>query len=376
MILFSVPALLLALTPLIHLSGAPKSIVVETHASSVCQPNFPYKDGWLGGDAAYSIPLSAGKSLWLFGDSFIAGTSQNSRDGAHFVRNSIAISTCDVQKNWHIQYYWGQPNHSTPTAFFNSKTNNYWYWPLDGFLYGGHLYVAIAKLKNKPNEKLFSFETVGVYLAKISNLSFPPNQWKVEYMKLTEGVAYYPGSTIVLQDNYAYFFTVHEDLARKHSHMILCRLPLSKLDKPAAHLQYFAKDRSWKRGLNGGDASVVIETGHSEMSVRYHSEFKQWLAVSGGGFLSNKIMLRTAPALTGPWSQQQVIYEIPEMSSTNPWRDADTWCYAVKEHSEFSWANKLSVTYACNSTKPEKLIANMDIYHPQTVAIELLLQPK
>lgn len=376
MSLFSLPVLLLALTPLIHLNGAPKSIVVETHTSSVCQPNFPYKDGWLGGDAAYSIPLSASKSLWLFGDSFIAGTSQSSRDGAHFVRNSIAISTCDVQKNWNIRYYWGQSNHSTPTAFFNSKTNDYWYWPLDGFLYRGHLYVAIAKLKNKPTEKLFSFETVGVYLAKVSNLSFPPNQWKVEYMKLTEGVAYYPGSTIVLQDKYAYFFTVYEDVARKHSHMILCRLPLSKLDKPAAHLQYFAEDKSWKRGLNGEDAAVVIETGHSEMSVRYHSELKQWLAVSGGDFLSNKIMLRTAPALTGPWSQQQVIYEIPEMSPTNLGRDPDTWCYAVKEHSEFSWANKLSVTYACNSTKPEKLISNMDIYRPQTLAIELPLQPK
>ena len=42
-------------------------------ARSQALPSFPYENGWLGADAAYSIPLGSGKSLWLFGDTFVGG---------------------------------------------------------------------------------------------------------------------------------------------------------------------------------------------------------------------------------------------------------------------------------------------------------------
>ena len=339
--------------------------------NSGCLPAFPYEQGWMGGDAGYSIPLAPGKSLWLFGDSFVGGPSQKDRNGTRFVRNSIAISICDQANGWRIKYYWKTKGHSTPTAFFDTKEKKHWYWPLDGFLYQGRLYVAVSKLKNKPNEQVFSFETVGVYLAVVTNPSTPPDQWQIEYLKLSEGAAYYPGSTIVLDDDFAYLFTVVENAAPKHQHMILTRLSLTALDKRKVSLEYFSRAKSWKPGLNGQDAAVVIETGHSEMSVRYHPQAKQWVAVSGGDFLSNKIMIRTAPGLTGPWSEQRPTYEFPEMSQNNPQRDADTFCYAVKEHIEFAQADKLLITYACNSFKFEKQVANTNIYRPQAVFVNL-----
>ncbi|MBW1688033.1 MAG: hypothetical protein JRS35_23595, partial [Deltaproteobacteria bacterium] len=53
-----------------------------------CWPSFPYRDGWLGGDAAYSIPLSRSETLWLFGDTFVGAPGQEDRQGAAFVHNS------------------------------------------------------------------------------------------------------------------------------------------------------------------------------------------------------------------------------------------------------------------------------------------------
>src|SRR6266852_2877309 len=76
-------------------------------------------------------------------------------------------------------------------------------------------------------------------------------------------------------------------------------------------------------------------------------------------------------ACVGPWSEQRAVYEFPEMSKNNPRRDRDTFCYAVKEHIEFAEANRMLVTYACNSFKLEKLFANTDIYRPQTVLVHL-----
>jgi len=357
----------LAMTPPVRSQSASR-----TTEAAGCRPSFPYKEGWLGADAAYSIPLAPGQSLWLFGDSLVGKPSARDRKAANFVRNSIAVSTCNRANGWQINYYWKNKNRSKPTAFFDTKEEEYWYWPLDGFLYRGRLYVAISKLKNKPNEEVFSFETVGVYLAVVTNLSTTPDQWQAEYLRLSEGSALYPGSTIVLDGEFANLFTVEETTPpEKRSHMILSRLSLAKLDRGEVSFEYFAQDKSWKPGIRGTDSAVVIETGHSEMSVRYHAEAKQWVAVSGGDFLSNQIMIRTAPALTGPWSEQRAVYEFPEMSKNNPRRDRDTWCYAVKEHIEFAEANRMLVTYACNSFKLEKLFTNTDIYRPQTVLVQL-----
>ncbi len=363
---------------LINGFGLPPATYCQTTGNSEirsdCRPSFPYKDGWLGGDAGYSIPLAPGRSLWLFGDSFIGNASAKTRSGARFVRNSIAISSCRSETGWQIDYYWRNQNGPHPTAFFESHIKNYWYWPLDGFVWQNHLYVAIAKLKNRPSEEVFSFKTVGVLLAKVSNLAAPPNRWRIQYLKLTDDPALYPGSSIVLSGNHAYFFTVHE--TRKHQQMILTRVALDQLDRPSTNFEYLARDKSWKHGLRADAALGVIETGHSELSVRYHPESKQWLAVSGGGFLSNQIMIRTAPELTGPWSAQQAVYEFPEMDSGMAERDPDTWCYAVKEHNEFGSPGKLLVTYACNSFKLGKLISNMNIYRPQSVTVALPNRPE
>ena len=37
-----------------------------------CLPSFPDKDGWYGGDGAYSITLDKERTLWLFGDTFVS----------------------------------------------------------------------------------------------------------------------------------------------------------------------------------------------------------------------------------------------------------------------------------------------------------------
>ena len=46
---------------------------------------------WLGGDGAYSVDLGGERTLWLFGDSFIATSPAHTRSESTIVRNSIAV---------------------------------------------------------------------------------------------------------------------------------------------------------------------------------------------------------------------------------------------------------------------------------------------
>src|SRR5260370_17313715 len=88
--------------------------------SSDCTPQFPYLQGWLGGDEAYSISLNAGRVLWLFGDSFVGSEAQTSRAGATMIANTVAVSTCTAAK-WNIRSpYLRDQTSGSPSAFSTS----------------------------------------------------------------------------------------------------------------------------------------------------------------------------------------------------------------------------------------------------------------
>jgi hypothetical protein len=114
-----------------------------------------------------------------------------------------------------------------------------------------------------------------------------------------------------------------------------------------------------------------MKTGGSELSIRYHSDQKQWLAImlEPNGF-SDKVLLRTASELSGPWTDGKVIYHIPEMLP-GPARDKDTFCYAAKEHPELEGQGELLFTYVCNTMKVPSLVTNRNIYFPQVVRVPM-----
>ena len=186
-------------------------------------------------------------------------------------------------------------------------------------------------------------------------------------------VAAYPSATAVVDGGYAYLFALDEKDARP---MLLTRIPLAGLDTPARNLQYLAnagkKMGTWEPGFKPKEAMPVMDRGTSEMSVRYHPDLKQWLAVMRSPDLSSDaILLRTAPAITGPWSAGEVIFHIPEMQKDSPGYDKNVFCYAGKEHPEFEKPGSLVITYVCNTMKVPDLVTNSNIYVPKVVEVPL-----
>src|ERR1035441_10972824 len=64
-----------------------------------CTPSFPFQDDWWGADAAYSIPLSDGRSVWIFGDTLYGDKRVVVGNEPRMVRNSIGISRCDDKRS-------------------------------------------------------------------------------------------------------------------------------------------------------------------------------------------------------------------------------------------------------------------------------------
>jgi Domain of unknown function (DUF4185) len=334
--------------------------------------SFPYTQGWLGADDAYSIPFAHGKSIWLFGDTFAGDVSNMDRNKTPMVRNSVGVTTCVPDKPCTIQYYWKNQKSANPRSFFDTGKEDEWYWPLDGYLEGNTLYVSLMIVRNKPNAgpaDPFGFEIAGTRWAKITNALAAPDQWKISIRDLTPRELW-PGSSIVRDGEFVLFYTQASQGEGK-GYMIVLRVPVSKIENPGKNWEYLGKDGKWHGGLPQSDAQHVIDQAISEMSVRYHPSTKKWVAISPGiEFPSKRIIARTADSPIGPWSSPQDIFEFPEMKSANPIYDKDTFCYATKEHTEFEDSN-IVLTYACNSNVIAKVMNNLNLYRPQVVVLEV-----
>lgn len=342
-------------------------------ARAQCKAAFPLEPGkamgWQGGDAAYSIPLPDGRDVWIFGDTLYGPERVITGHDPRQVHNSLGISTC-THGRWNMEYIIKRDAEGNARSYFSPSDSKHWYWALDGFYSDGSLWVTLLCIRHATQAQPWAmdFETCGSDLAQISHLQRDPQQWKVTIRPLVaDGAHAYPSATTVVYDGYAYLFALYEHGNRP---LLVTRIPLTKLTEPAANLEYLATDGTWKHGFDPAHAKEVMARGSTELSIRYHPELHQWVAVMfDPSWFSDKVLLRTAPTLTGPWSEGDVIYRVPEMQS-GPKRDKNVFCYAGKEHPELeSGAKNVVFTYVCNTMNIPGLLTDLDIYHPKVVEI-------
>ena len=339
----------------------------------VLLPDFSYTQGWLGADDAYSIPLGPHRSLWLFGDTFVGEKTTELRSQAKtMVRNSIGISDCAPHQSCTMRYFWRHPEAPKPRSFFDTGTDDLWYWPLDGFLEGKTLYVALLAVRNKPNatpNEVFGFEIVGTKLVTVRNVHAPPEKWQPAIQDLTDSHLW-AGVSIVRDGNQLIWYTQASG-GEGRGYMTAMRIPHNRIATTPAAWEYLRNDGQWRPGFPGEDAMHLIDQPISEMSVRFHPAIHKWVALSiGPEFPSPRAVFRLSDSPVGPWSAPQTLFEFPEVQANASGFEKDTFCYAVKEHTEFI-DSKIALTYACNSMVVAKVMANMQIYRPRVVVLDL-----
>jgi hypothetical protein len=346
-------------------------------ADARCTPVFPLQtrqaQGWLGADAAYSIPLSGGRDLWIFGDTLYGTERVVEGNVPKMVRNSIGVSTCR-SGHWNIRYAIRHDAQGKPADFFHAQHPNTWYWALDGFRVGSDVWVTLLCVRATEAKSAMGFATCGSDLARIESPGQDPQQWKISYFPLVaDGVQAYPSATTAVDGRYANLFALDEHGPKP---LIAARVPLSGMDDPHGNLEYLSRDGQWVKGFDPANAHAVMTPGMTELSIRYHPELGRWLAVMfDPTAFSPKILLRSASAATGPWTDGQTIYSVPEMIPGTPGYDKDTFCYAGKEHPEFEHGD-LVFTYVCNTFSVPKLASNLSIYFPRVIRIPMPALPR
>ena len=345
-------------------------------SAAACLPGFPDRDGWYGGDGAYSIRLDNRRVLWLFGDTFVSGDAgRKDRVGMKVILGTtLAISTCTAQAGFQIRYFLKKKNGEFVSSFGDAE----WLWPQDPFIADRTLYVPLVAIRANPDvQGPFKFEIAGHKIARIGNIEAAhPDEWTVDYLDLTpaipKGIVAF-AATAVVHGDYVYTypcFAFTEGLLSVFGN-ILSRIPINRLDDPASAIEYLNREGQWVKELNPAAVKIVLDAGVSELSVRYHADRRKWAAV----YLStrnngDRLLYQTADRPEGPWTEPKALIEsIPEVDPKSPLYDRNNFCYAGKEHIEFAHDGHLVATYVCNSFEdPEKnssfIRKNLFLYRP------------
>ena len=347
---------------------------------SACHPRFPDAEGWLGADSAYSVPIRSlesasadRRSLWLFGDTFVA-RRQNPHERVYpFIHNSIGLSDCSAAGEWRLETHWRKSGEHAPEAFFVPDPEASWvanaandggpapyYWPFDGFVVGDVLFVGLLRIVHSEPRGPFNlpFRPAGMDLARIENPLDPPDRWRIRLSTLSEDPQTLPGSAFVVAGDHLHAFAfLDRDDGR--SPRILTRLALAELRAWQPDLEQALETLDvrgrYVAGLQPDRALTLMEDDATEMSVHFDPSLGRWLAVYSTPIPASvrkapsTIRVRSAAALEGPWSAPQALYAIPETFPSADGRfDPNLFCYAAKAHPQFAPAGRLLVTYVCN----------------------------
>lgn len=346
---------------------------VPRKSSLKCIPEFPLKEGWLGGDGDVSVPVSTAQTLFIFSDTYVGNKNQQNREEADMkmVSNTVAVETCLPNGQTEIHYFWNNMYSNNPEPIFKSFTNRYRFWVNDAFMYKSYLYVLLEKIAPKkgasPND-IFAFSQTGFTLAKIINPLDLPIKWQIEFIPLPDFVSPFMGiRSHVKQVNYIYFFVNRNDNAQ-----LLVRKNLDFIDNVEEPFEYYALNKTWKIGIKEDDMDTVIN-GFRGNTVNYHSDINQWVMICDIKFLDNKIRIRTSPSLTGPWSEEKIIFECPEVTPGTNSYNKSNFCYLARECIQNYDEEKhtMVITYDINNTDFSEIKSNSKIYTPKVIKVSL-----
>ena len=289
-----------------------------------------------GQDGATSCLLPNGDSLWLFGDTVegpfdtirnhdltevlsSTGSIVPAQDVSQGIKQFMYLTDKDGKRARQLILFEGEEHKSTNRL-----------WPIHSVCVGDAVYAFYHKITMDPEVDVFeTFELngMGIARAKIGEYNFQrltsPDGSK-EFWKGDQ-----PGFGVFVEqlpDGYLYLWGSYWTgmfLARTRPDTIEDLTSYEYLVS-APTLKSPTKKVVWKKKFE--PTAVLFEGVPNELSVSYNPYLKRHLAVHVF-HRENKLALRTAPYITGPWSEPEIFFR-PKMKGQG---DLFT---AGKEHPE------------------------------------------
>jgi hypothetical protein len=314
---------------------------------------------WSGGDGAYSISLPDNKVLWLFGDSMLGTINNGSAKDALMIHNAVALQDLKAGK---MAFYWKHP--AKPASFFDDAAA-YWLWPGDGTYYGGRVYCFARRVGQIPGKEgdPFGFVWKQDELIVINNPKDKPDNWQCRHAALDFTTSDFHLGSACLQDG-AWLYVL--GMREKTRQAILARISLVKLaQNPGRSFEFLSTARNGKPSWckHALQASTLFDRVATEGSLLKTKD--GYLCLYHRNSMGADIVARKATQIEGPWSDEQLLYQIPEAQTKRG------FCYAGKAHPEQpADPGFLALTYSVNPGTLEAYAKDPLAYFPHVVYLK------
>lgn len=316
---------------------------------------------WVGGDGASSVSLGDGRILWLFGDSWIDPTGAHTRQGARMISNSVAIQTGTDPATASIQFHWRRAADGSPAAIVPDEPEER-HWFGNGVRVGDRLILFLNRVRNTTTGT--GFESVGWAAWLVENPDADPSTWRmVRLTTPTNPLGVLVGFAAVLPlGEYVYAFGSQDPVKSHPIHAV--RWPTQQVGQgDLANPEWWAGDRlGWVADSSAAPRQPIFENGQSELTIHRDTETERFLAFHTQGFGPADVMIRAAPALTGPWSGPRMLFRPADFYRPN------VMIYSAKAHPELTGAD-LVLTYSTNSFEFAEHLSDARIYYPRFVRL-------
>ena len=317
---------------------------------------------WVGADVASTVNLGGGRILWLFGDTWIDPSGTGTRRGARMVSNSVAIQNGTDPTTAAMTFYWGRAADGRPTARFPDRGNES-LWFGNGVRVGNRLVLFFARTLRNTGPGL-GFEHVGWTAVMVENPDDEPSAWQVRALETPANpLGILVGfAAVVHQDDYVYALGSQNPV--KSHPIFAARWPAEEVRRGnLCQPEWWAgESQGWIPDSSNVQRWPLFENGQSELSIHEDQVTQRFVAVQSQGFGSADVVMRAAPALTGPWSAPQMVYRPSE------YYRPQVMIYAAKAHPELTGGD-LILTYATNTFEFAEHLTDSLIYYPRFVRL-------
>jgi len=334
-----------------------------------CAARFRNTNGWTGADGIASVALEDGRTLWLFGDTWIGAIRDGRHQHATMVNNTVALEYGRDLARDRLDFFWGRATNHQPAAIFVPVDGRGFFWPASGVAVNGRLFVFAQQIERTGGTGTFAFRGVATWLLEVTNPAAPPPEWKTVQRKLPYGqfgnarhLAF--GGAALRQAGWVYIFGCDEERGQglPQKHAVVARAPETALAD-------FTRWQFWGRGAWQADADQITRLfNHAadEYSVSWQPTIRKFVAICTPNGMNAAIHLRLASALNGPWSEATTIYCCPKVG-----QHEGVFYYAAKGHPELSATNELLITYATNTGDFWYGAAHADLYWPNCIRLRI-----
>jgi hypothetical protein len=317
--------------------------------------------GFAGADGVYSQLLPDGRTLWIFGDTFIGNLAPGNKrfkTDPLYIRNSFVL----FDEGKRITMQQGDPEEfksmMIPPEVADGSSGKseleLWYWPGDAFMEGGNLKVFVSKF-SKSGEGMWDFKFEGTELV---TFSYPDFKFSgVDTFSGLNEIHY--GHAVCETDSFTYIYGL------KDGNAYAARAETGNVAD--GNWEFFTGN-GWS-GSSADTKPMLDFSGSEQFSVFPYED--KFIMIMQEGSLSNRIFAFTADSPTGPWSEGKLVYEIPV-----PEENKNIFTYNALAHPQFTKEGMLLISYNTNSFELEDHFNDALIYRPRfiRVPIDLILK--